>query len=218
MKAAQRRQNLREALIAAAERSIAAQGLGSLRARGLADEVGCAVGAIYNVVADLNDLILLVNSRTFAALEEELAAADHRAIADPPAAIARLVRLSMIYTDFAAANTQRWRALFEHRLPAGHALPDWYVEEQMRLFSYVEAPLAVLQPDADRERLALLARSLVSAVHGIVTLGLEEKLYTLPLASLREQVTEMVSAIGRGLISPMISFVPTRPPADCSAP
>src|SRR5262245_12714739 len=202
MKAAQRRENLREALIAAAERSIAAQGLGSLRARVLADEVGCAVGAIYNVVADLNDLILLVNSRTFAALEAKLAAAaDHEAIADPPAAMARLVRLSMVYTDFAAANTQRWRALFEHRLPAGHALPDWYVEEQMRLFSYVEAPLAVLQPDANRERLALLARSLVSAVHGIVTLGLEEKLYTLPLASLRDQVTEMVSAIGRGLVS-----------------
>ena len=202
MKATQRRQNLREALIAAAEQSIAAQGLGSLRARALADEVGCAVGAIYNVVADLDELILLVNSRTFAAIEEALAAASNRvAITDPPAAIVRLVRLSMVYTDFAAANTQRWRALFEHRLPAGRVVPEWFVEEQMRLFSYVEAPLAVLQPDADRERLALLARSLFSAVHGIVALGLEEKLYTLPLASLREQVTEMVSAIGRGLIS-----------------
>jgi AcrR family transcriptional regulator len=202
MKAAQRRQNLRETLIAAAERSIAAQGLGSLRARALADEAGCAVGAIYNVVADLDELILLANSRTAAALEAAVAAAaDHEAIADAPAAIARLVRLSMVYTDFAAANTQRWRALFEHRLPAGRAVPDWYVKEQMRLFSYVEAPLAVLQPNADRRRLALLARSLVSAVHGIVTFGLEEKLYTLPLASLREQVTVMVSAIGRGLIS-----------------
>src|SRR5262245_13237410 len=202
MKATQRRQNLREALIASAERSIAAHGLGALRARALADEVGCAVGAIYNVVADLDELILLVSSRTFAALEEALAAAsDREVITDPPAAIARLVRLSMVYTDFAAANTQRWRALFEHRLPAGHVVPDWFVEDQMRLFSYVEAPLAVLQPDADRERLALLARSLVSAVHGIVALGLEEKLYTLPLASLRDQVTEMVSAIGRGLVS-----------------
>ena len=200
MKVAQRRQNLREALIAAAERAIAAQGLGALRARALADEVGCAVGAIYNVVADLDELILLVNLRTLAALEEALAATSSReATTYPPAAIARLVRLSIVYTDFAAANTQRWRALFEHRLPAGHTAPEWYVKEQMRLFSYVEAPLAVLQPDADAKRLALLARSLVSAVHGIVMLGLEEKLYTLPLASLREQVTVMVSAIGRGL-------------------
>src|SRR5262249_34941817 len=180
----------------------AAQGLGSLRARALADEAGCAVGAIYNVVADLDELIMLANSRTAAALEKAVAAAaDHEAIADPPAAIARLVRLSMVYTDFAAANTPRWRALFEHRLPTGRAVPDWYIKEQMRLFSYVEAPLAVLQPGADRRRLALLARSLVSAVHGIVTFGLEEKLYTLPLPSPREQGTVMVSAIGRGLIS-----------------
>jgi len=35
----------------------------------------------------------------------------------------------------------------------------------------------------------------------MVTLGLEEKLYTLPLTSLREQVTFVVSAIGRGLVA-----------------
>jgi hypothetical protein len=69
----------------------------------------------------------------------------------------------------------------------------------MQLFSYVEGPLRILQPNASPKRLALLARSLVSAVHGIVTLGLEEKLYTLPLTSLREQVTFVVSAIGHGL-------------------
>ena len=157
MKPAQRRENLKQALLGAAERTIATQGLSGLRARALADNVGCAVGAIYNVV--------------------------------------------MVYTDFAATNTRRWRALFEHRLPDGYALPTWYVAEQMRLFSYVEGPLRVLQPQATPERVALTARSVVSAVHGMVTLGLEEKLYTLPLTSLREQVTFVVSAIGRGLVA-----------------
>jgi AcrR family transcriptional regulator len=229
-KTVERRQNLKEALVGAAEETIAAQGLGALRARALADRVGCAVGGIYNVVADLDELVLLVNSRTFLGLEQAFMAAAEAAGAEPegaggaaagakPAAaggpatdggpreaiegrqqaIARLVRLAMVYTDFAAANTLRWRALFEHRLPAGYAVPDWYLKEQMRLFSYVEGPLRVLQPQASPERIALLARSVVSAVHGIVALGLEEKLYTLPLPSLREQVTFVVSAIGRGL-------------------
>jgi AcrR family transcriptional regulator len=203
MKPAERRENLKQALVGAAERTIATQGLSGLRARALAHKVGCAVGAIYNVVADLDELILLVNSRTIAALERaltEAAEAEDEAIAGPEQAIERLVRLSMVYTDFAATNTLRWRALFEHRPPAGYALPGWYVEEQMRLFSYVERPLRVLQPQAAPERVALLARSVVSAVHGIVTLGLEEKLYTLPLTSLREQVTFVASAIGRGLV------------------
>lgn len=203
MKAPERRQKLKEALIAAAEQAIATRGLGGLRARELADEVGCAVGAIYNVVQDLDELILLVNSRTFARLERaftEMAEAEIKASQGHEQAIERLVRLSMVYTDFAATNTLRWRALFEHRLPEGRPPPDWYLEEQMQLFSYVEGPLRVLQPHAPSDHVALLARSLVSAVHGIVTLGLEEKLYALPLTSLREQVTFMVSAIGRGLV------------------
>jgi AcrR family transcriptional regulator len=203
MKTAERRQNLKASLISVAERTIAAHGLGAVRARALADKAGCAVGAIYNVVADLDELVLLVNSRTFAALERAFTAAGEakQTPRTSDQAIERLVRLSMVYTDFAATNTQRWRALFEHRLSQDHRVPDWYLEEQMRLFSYVEGPLRVLQPNASPERLGLLARSLVSAVHGIVTLGLEEKLYTLPLTSLREQVTFVVSAIGRGLVS-----------------
>src|SRR5215471_17508631 len=72
----QRRARLRDALVAAAERAIEQQGLATLRARALAQEVGCAVGAIYNVVEDLDDLVLLVNARTLAALEHDLSVAD----------------------------------------------------------------------------------------------------------------------------------------------
>jgi AcrR family transcriptional regulator len=200
----QRRARLRDALVAAAERAIARQGLGTLRARALAQEVGCAVGAIYNVVEDLDDLVLLVNARTLAALERELIAADR--VDEPPAqganaAIARLVRMAIAYLDFAAANTPRWRTLFEHRMPAGREVPAWYREEQQRLFAYVEALLLELQAQESRVRRALLARSLFSAVHGLVVLGLEEKLQTIPLPVLREQVRFVVTAIGRGMVA-----------------
>ena len=200
----QRRARLRDALVAAAERAIAQQGLGTLRARALAQEVGCAVGAIYNVVEDLDDLVLLVNARTLAALERELIAAD-RADEYPAqganAAIARLVRMAIAYLDFAAANTPRWRTLFEHRMPAGREVPAWYRDEQQRLFAYVEALLLELQAQESRVRRALLARSLFSAVHGLVVLGLEEKLQTIPLPVLREQVRFVVTAIGRGMVT-----------------
>jgi AcrR family transcriptional regulator len=200
----QRRARLRDALVAAAERAIAKQGLGTLRARALAQEVGCAVGAIYNVVEDLDDLVLLVNARTLAALERDLIAAD-RADEHPGrgtnAAIARLVRMAIAYLDFAAANTPRWRTLFEHRMPAGREVPAWYRDEQQRLFAYVEELLLELQADESRVRRALLARSLFSAVHGLVVLGLEEKLQTIPLPVLREQVRFVVTAIGRGMVA-----------------
>ena len=71
-KTAARRQNLREALVAAAEKRIGTEGLRGLKARDLAAAAGCAVGAIYNVVDDLDDLILAVNALTLAALERAL--------------------------------------------------------------------------------------------------------------------------------------------------
>jgi AcrR family transcriptional regulator len=199
-----RRARLRESLVTAAEQAIAQQGLGSLRARALAEQVGCAVGAIYNVVEDLDDLVLLVNARTLTALERDLIAADRAGepAEGPNAAIARLVRMSLAYLDFAAAQTPRWRTLFEHRMPAGREVPDWYRDQQQRLFAYVEELLLELQADESRVRRALLARSLFSAVHGLVVLGLEEKLQTIPLPVLREQVRFVVTAIGRGMVTP----------------
>jgi AcrR family transcriptional regulator len=195
MNTADRRQSLREGLIAAAEQAIAVEGLSGLRARDLARQVGCALGAIYNVFSDLDDLILAVNARTLAALEQDLAAA-RPANDDPEAA---LVALALAYMDFAAAHMPRWRAVFDHRLPRGREVPDWFVSEQGRLFDFVAEPLRALRPGMDPQERALLARSLFSAVHGVVVLGLEEKLQAMRLDVLRRQVVTLVTATARGL-------------------
>jgi AcrR family transcriptional regulator len=195
MNTADRRQSLRDGLIAAAEQAIAAEGLAGLRARDVARQVGCALGAIYNVFADLDDLIIAVNARTLAALERDLAAA--RPDRDDP--VSALVALALAYADFAAAHMLRWRALFDHRLPRGREVPDWFVSEQARLFDFVAAPLGALQPGLATDQRALLARSMFSAVHGVVVLGLEEKLQAMPLDVLRRQVVIVVTAMARGL-------------------
>ena len=49
------------------------------------------------------------------------------------------------------------------------------------------------------EQRAVLARSVFSAVHGLVLLGLEEKLAVMPFTTLREEVERLVSAMARGL-------------------
>ena len=173
--------------------------------RRLATKAGCAGGAIYNVVDDLDDLALAVHARTLAALEKELTAAagvePDKAAAGAERAGGRLIHMAIAYLDFAAANTIRWRALFEHRQPEGKPMPDWYLWEQIRLFGYIEQPLRDLQPGMPPEQLAMLARSLFSAVHGIITLGLEKKLGVIPLDTLRMQTTLVVSAIGMGLLA-----------------
>jgi AcrR family transcriptional regulator len=198
-KAVTRRRKLRDDLIEAAERTIEAEGLPGLKARDLALRVGCAVGAIYNVFADLDDLVFAVNAVTLEQLEQTLTRAGHEGD-DPHAdAIRTLTHLGLAYTDYAAAHTRRWRALFDHRLPAERDVPAWYQANLHRLFDYIEQPLRKLAPALGTAPRALLARSLFSAVHGIVLIGLEEKLQSLPLSVLREQVTAMIEAFGRGL-------------------
>ena len=199
MSVAARRGLLRENLVAAAERAISERGLAGLKARELAQEAGCALGAIYNVFPDLDALMLAVNAKTLAGLEAALRSAGTGAGKGRTAAIGELVHLADVYLDFAVDNRQLWRALFEHRSPAGKEIPEAYAEQQGRLFSFIVAPLGKLRPELDAKERALLARTLFSAVHGIVTLGLEEKLVPIPLAQLREQMEEVVRAIGRGL-------------------
>src|SRR4029077_19862509 len=99
------------------ERTIAPNGLAGLRARDLAREAGCAVGTIYNVFADLDDLILCVGVRTLTMLRAALAAVRlTRPDGSPEDAADDLVRLALAYLEFAAEHTVRWRALFEHRM------------------------------------------------------------------------------------------------------
>lgn len=195
---ANRRDQLRDALTTAAARAIAERGLAGLKARQLADEAGCALGAIYNVVADLDELILLANARTLGALEQALTAVVAPG-KGPDWAIAQLVKLALAYLEFAASHRRQWQALFDHRLASGQNPPEWYQRDLERLFGYIEQPVAALQPDLPSDRRRLLARSLFSAVHGLVALGLEEKLQFIPLPALREQVTTIVTALGFGL-------------------
>ena len=190
---------LREQLIDAAEFTIAEKGLTALKARDLAQEVGCAVGTIYNVFEHLDELVLCVGLRTLAMLEAALGAA-------PPlggrhlteTAADDLVRLALAYLEFAAKHTVRWRALFEHRMSEARPLPEWFVEQQHRLFAQVERRLAALLPELDRDARRILARTVFSAVHGIVVLGLEEKLVSLPLPDLGRQLAATVCAIAAG--------------------
>src|SRR3954452_20222302 len=197
-KALKRREKLRSDLVLAAERMIAGRGLVGLKTRDLAREIGCANGAVYNLVADVDELILRVGSRTLRRLDQALSTAES---AGEPSPRETLVRIAIAYCDFAAENLELWRALFEHRMDPDKPLPDWSIDDQLQLFRRVYEPLAALFPKRSREELGLTARSLFSAVHGMVALGLEQKLVAVPLPALRKEIAGLVHAMIDGLIA-----------------
>ncbi len=191
-----RHEALQVALIDAAERTIAADGLAALRARPLAEEVGCAVGAIYTIFSDLEGVILAVNGRTLAAISREMTN-----VGFVPNPTEHLVKLAWAYLNYAAGARARWAALFLHTMAEGRTVPDWYARQQTTAFSHVEEPLGRLCPHLAPPARALLARSLFSAVHGVVALGLDEKVATIPFNLLADQIGTIVTAIARGLMT-----------------
>jgi AcrR family transcriptional regulator len=200
--AATRREQLLKALIDAAEATIADQGLAALKARDLARQIGCALGAIYNLVADMDELVLRVGSRTLQRLDAALAgAAAGRALSSAAAATDRLVAIALAYCRFAAGNKNLWRTLFEHQMSSGEPPPAWVVEEEIRLFEHAVAPLRVLAPELDEKRLDILARTLFAAVHGVALLGIEERMIAVPSAALEEAITQLVRLTCAGLMT-----------------
>jgi AcrR family transcriptional regulator len=195
-KALERRVKLRQDLILAAERSIAAGGLAGLKTRELAREIGVANGAVYNLVDDVDELILRVGSRTLGRLDAALTAAESGGPASPREALARI---AVAYCDFAAENLELWRALFEHRMAPGKPVPEWAISEQMDLFRHIYRPLAELFPERTPAELGVTARSLFSATHGMVLLGLEQKLIAVPVEALRKEIGAIVRAMIDGL-------------------
>lgn len=191
-KTQQRRADLRAKLITIAEKRIAEDGLAKLRARDLAKEAGCALGAIYTVFGDLTELTLAVNARTFHRMGAEIAEALASA---PQDAAQQLDVMAHAYHHFAAQNLLLWRALFDIDRPVGETAPDWYLEEMGQLLAYIDAPLSVLFPDYDTETRALLTRALFSSVHGIVLLGLDAASAGVPA----EQLDKMISLVLRQL-------------------
>ena len=193
---AARREAQREVLVDCAEAAIAAGGLPALKARDLAACVGCSLGAIYNLVADLDELVLRVSRRTLAALDAELDAVEASGAQETRA---QLVAWAKAYAAFAAANRNLWRALFEFRMVEGAELPDWFAADQLRLFLRLEARLAALVPGRDDAAVKRQARTLFSAVHGIVALGLERKLVEMPVEAIDAELEGFVAIYLAGL-------------------
>ncbi|TVP70635.1 MAG: TetR/AcrR family transcriptional regulator [Rhodobacteraceae bacterium] len=185
------RDDLRKRLVEIAERTIHNDGISGLRARDLAREAGCALGAIYNVFADLNQLVLAVNGRTFLRLGAEV----RQGVDACPAENAedQLVAMALAYRNFATENRNLWLALFDLRLSSDDEVPDWYWREMGTLFEIIAAPLRRLQPETSPEDLDLLVRTLFSAVHGIVLLGVEKRISGVPDARVAQMLRLLIT-------------------------
>jgi AcrR family transcriptional regulator len=190
-----RHRDLRAELLIAADRLIETRGLAHLRARDLANQAGCSLGAIYSVFVDLDELILAVNANTLRAIDRDMTGI----YSGTP--LQQLAALADAYLTYAVGNRLRWEALFDHRMPAEAVVPQWFHDIQNAAFSHIEGPLALLRPDLPDAARRLLGRSIFAAIHGMVALGLDKRVAPIDLPVLRSQIALVVGAIVQGLRS-----------------
>jgi AcrR family transcriptional regulator len=195
-KVAEKRERLSEVVVGIAERQITEKGLSGFNARDIAFEAGCSVGTLYNLFGNLDGIIIQVNSRTLHRLDTVLTEAETSAASTSP--LDKLLALANAYLDFVVENRKLWYALFEHKLPEGVSLPDWHLQEHHLLFCHVMLPLSEIAPDETEEELRLLARSIWSAVHGVVSLGLEDRMGAVPVETIGRHLDIVVSSFVAG--------------------
>jgi len=197
-KTEEKREKQRQRLIEVAETMVASDGIAHLRARSLAAQAGIALGQIYNLFGDLDEIILAVNSRTIATIEDMLA----QQIADisPASVEENLVSVAIHYHHFARDHYHLWHALFDHHPQRRHkTLPDWVRDEHLRPFLLIEKLLTPLCSHMSQQEIRIFAQTLFSSVHGIILLALDARDVGVPKEQLDEQLRLYLSLLCRGL-------------------
>lgn len=194
-KVEKKRADLKKRLTDIAQKRIQNGGIDQIKARELAREAECAVGAIYNVFGDLNELIMAVNGRTFRQLGEHVAAALDATPKDSP--VEEMITMAHAYLDFAIANTQAWKTLFDLEMSTENDVPDWYMSELENLLMLIARPLSQTRPDISQQDIMLMTRGLFSSVHGIVLLGLQKRISAVPVEELKRMISLILNSLSR---------------------
>jgi AcrR family transcriptional regulator len=194
----QKKLKRRALMLETARQIISAKGLRSLKVRDVAEAADCSIGSVYNEFGDFDGLILTVNRETVQALSAQLAAVP----SDDP--VRQLHGLAETYLAYFTAHANLLRSLYEHRMEDDRPFPEDILLMVMRTFALMHDPLVRLMPKADPAEIALQARMMFSAAHGIISLGLEERMVAVPPEQLRQQLAQFVDTYLAGLgLAPM---------------
>ncbi|GEK73575.1 MULTISPECIES: TetR/AcrR family transcriptional regulator [Halomonas] len=143
----------------------------TLSLRSLARDVGCAPSTLLKLYGSFGNLLQHVNIESLASLR---AAIDP--LLDEAAPDGRLKALARAYWEFARHQPFRWQLMFDYPLAQEGELDQRQSDMIEALFLRVENTLKEYQPTLDDLEARRLGRTLWGSVHGLVQLGLNERL------------------------------------------
>lgn len=189
------RDEMREKLILATIDRLAASGTSGVHARDLASEVGCAVGTIYNLVGDLDNLILLACARTLEEYQVFVTDYFQEQRANEATNLQLLEALGASYVDFSSLHRLRWQAVFEVSYKEDSDFHQIYVTGQRQLLRLITDVLADINADVDEIELANIGRALWASVHGITKLAVSNPRGALPRDKILTQCNRIIHPV-----------------------
>jgi AcrR family transcriptional regulator len=180
---------LRQALLDAAGRQIAAEGLERLSLRACAREAGVAPSAVFRHFADARALLTAYATEGWGLLAEAIL----REQASEPPGPARFGAVGRAYVAFALAHPQRFRAMFRHAL-LDRADPALRAAEA-RVAAMQHAAMEAGLTPAPPERRAQQAALAWSIAHGLATLLIDGPLAEDVAAGSRETFVRDVTRL-----------------------
>jgi AcrR family transcriptional regulator len=180
--------------IEAARKIVEKDGLRGLTTRRIATAIGYSAGTLYQLFEDLDDLIVHLNAETLDGLFQDCR--DVETTAGPEAT---LQGLAVRYIRYVNQHPKLWNALFEHNLPNGRALPEWYYERTNRLLGLADTALSPLIPEKQTGRHD--ANVLWASLYGIASLASSGKLGK----------TQTPEALVRSLVENYVAGLRARP-------
>lgn len=170
-----------------AETIVSKGGYNALSARRIAGDISYAVGTLYLVFENLDDLVLQVNGRTLDMLVKWV----EKRVEGLERSRETLCLLASAYIGFAERHTPRWNMLFEYVADKGNELPEWYEEKVSRVFGLIETALPIIDDQEGQDTNMQVARVLWASVHGICMLKIQQRL-DLAGGQTTEQMTHML--------------------------
>lgn len=164
-----------------------------LSLRALAREVGCAPSTLLKLYGSFNNLLQHVNLESLAMLQTTIDSLEEA----PPQVW--LHAMAHAYWRFAEQACFRWQLLFDYPLAQEGELDQRQTALIEALFTRIESRLTEHQPALDALEARRLGRTLWGSVHGLVQLGLNERLgywqgQQLKVEELIDQLLETVMA------------------------
>lgn len=159
-----------EAILKVASELADAEGLRGVGVRAIAAKLKISPGTLYNVIGDIDEIILHVNEQSLIGLRDAL----RDAIVAEQDAMANVLAVAKAYVDFVRANPKRWSMLIEYSLATDKELPAWYHATLDQTIGIVDQLLRpMISGRKDRQRAAAI---LWASLEGIASLTASDKL------------------------------------------